>query len=1147
MNFDVTYQSLASKFLIVALTILVACSSKPQKPDTQSEKYKQAVSNFYLGLAAIQSDHALYAVKKMKQVADIYPAEPAAWANLGVFAMRQGNFELATKQLAKAEERAPDNGNIQFLEGILESRKGNIEAALKHLNKAAKIDSTNPKLLYSLADELERQDPKANAKEIESLFQRILAQDPNNMAVLLERVRTAAKWDDKTILKKSLDQLEDQSVDWPEQLKQRFGELKSTILEKQGGNITFELAFLRNNLNQLSKYQNDLQKVQLPSNQVGFLITHFLWLPEAGHRAESADEQLAFHPRKSGGKTVKLFEPVGLGYDQPAEIEVSGKTATVNGRVQLSFPAGSGDKLSPNAIAAIDYNYDFFNDLAFAGPGGFKLYKQLEDSTFRDVTDSLHLPSDIKRGSYSGIWAEDLDLDGDLDLLLAPENGAPIMLQNNGDDTFDARPYFTDSGPIRDFLWADFDQDGDPDAVLLTKNGELHYYSNRRSGDFAPYRTFDTGSPVGAVTFGDLNSDGLFEIISQQGNSISATGYTDSTASWDTQTLLKLDKSNPFGTDEQIFVSDLDNNAALDLMVTGRDTTLYWLSDDQISLKPTAKGVAGYVYGLGDMDGDNRLDLVGVTKKSHELVAINKGSKSYKARIIRPRASGPLGDRRINSYGIGGVLESRSGFQYSKQPITKAWVHVGLGNYDEAQMVRIIWPNGSTQAEFAELGYQNKIMNQQILKGSCPWVFTYNGNKMEFITDFLWRTALGLRINAQGKAKVIHSIDWIKINGDQLQPRDGHYDVRITADLWETHFFDHVSLMAVDHPANTDVFVDERFKLPAPKQQLYPLKNLHPVEAAYDNAGRDVTRKIARKDGRYVANLPLTSYQGLTKEHYIELDLGKKKTKSRQKLVASGWVYPTDSSINVAISQGSHPAPHGIRLEVPDGKGGWKVAKKNIGFPAGKKKTMLIDLNGIFEPGTPRRVRLYTNMEIYWDQFQLGTQPKHADVKTHRIAASTSQLEYRGYSKLEHRDRFSPTVPDYQKLEGTTQKWRDLVGFYTRYGDVKELTKKSDDRYVIMNAGDELRFKFPALSRPKKGWKRDFVLIGDGWVKDGDYNTGFSKTVLPLPYHGMKNYSNKPERLQDDPVYQQHKQDWVKYHTRYVTPANFNMALRFKN
>ena len=58
--------------------------------------------------------------------------------------------------------------------------------------------------------------------------------------------------------------------------------------------------------------------------------------------------------------------------------------------------------------------------------------------------------------------------------------------------------------------------------------------------------------------------------------------------------------------------------------------------------------------------------------------------------------------------------------------------------------------------------------------------------------------------------------DWVKVRGDQLVPRDGAYDLRITAELWETHFFDLVSLLVVDHPAGTEVFVDERFAVPPP-------------------------------------------------------------------------------------------------------------------------------------------------------------------------------------------------------------------------------------------------------------------------------------------------------------------------------------------
>jgi hypothetical protein len=138
----------------------------------------------------------------------------------------------------------------------------------------------------------------------------------------------------------------------------------------------------------------------------------------------------------------------------------------------------------------------------------------------------------------------------------------------------------------------------------------------------------------------------------------------------------------------------------------------------------------------------------------------------------------------------------------------------------------------------------------------------------------------------------------------------------------------------------------------------------------------------------------------------------------------------------------------------------------------------------------------------------------------------------------------SPEIPDYNHLEGSKQRWRDLVGYYTRYGDVRELLKKIDDRYVIMNSGDEMTFRFPEQPPAAAGWVRDFVIVGDGWIKDGDYNSTFSKTVLPLPYHAKKQYTTPPGRLEDEWVYRHHPEDWQNYHTRYVTPEVFTNALR---
>ena len=109
---------------------------------------------------------------------------------------------------------------------------------------------------------------------------------------------------------------------------------------------------------------------------------------------------------------------------------------------------------------------------------------------------------------------------------------------------------------------------------------------------------------------------------------------------------------------------------------------------------------------------------------------------------------------------------------------------------------------------------------------------------------------------------------------------------------------------------------------------------------------------------------------------------------------------------------------------------------------------------------------------------------------------------------------------------------------------MRELLTGIDDRYVIMNAGDEMTLHFAAPPPPPAGWVRDFVLAGDGWIKDGDYNSSHSQTVLPYPYHARRDYDAPPTALQDDWVYQHHTEDWQKYHTRYITPAPFTNALR---
>ncbi len=166
--------------------------------------------------------------------------------------------------------------------------------------------------------------------------------------------------------------------------------------------------------------------------------------------------------------------------------------------------------------------------------------------------------------------------------------------------------------------------------------------------------------------------------------------------------------------------------------------------------------------------------------------------------------------------------------------------------------------------------------------------------------------------------------------------------------------------------------------------------------------------------------------------------------------------------MNVAISQGHHQKAQPLSLEVPDGHGGWHTARANLGFPAGRKKTCLINLENVFLPGTPRKLRLRTNLEVYWDQIEWAQGLPDTELKITRLDPSLADLHYRGYSVVTQANPSSPELPNYNQIAASTQVWRDLEGYYTRYGDVRPLLASIDDRYVIMNAGDEITLHFPS-------------------------------------------------------------------------------------
>lgn len=1131
--------------LTISLSGFVSCQQNENATEEDLGKYEQAVSDFYMSLGASETDQTRFAFNKMNEVAQAYPEETAAWANLAVYAMRQGNFTLANERINQAVELNPNHPDVLHLAGLIASRQGNTSEAIDFFSQAA--SSENPQVLYALAQELERENPTGNIEEIKETLQAILEIDQNNQVVLLELARIAIREENAEAAEQYLSRLEELAGDWSQQNRDQLDLLFELLDAGNFSDLSLELSFLRSGLESQPKFQNDLLTVQLPPTNVGFLISEFIQLsqPEVEAAEADLDMQLLRQSLDIPAEDAVWVKGVTLVDDAPPfPITVSNGEIVIDEQTQLDFPGETDSALSTNAVTEIDYNYDFRNDLAAAGADGFRLYRLNDDRTFSDITSELGLSGEVTNGNYSGVWAFDVELDGDLDLLLSSQNSS-FVLRNNGDGTFTRTTPFSQNQPIAQFLWADLDGEGTPEAIVLTASGSVVVYKNLRGGEFGEGNSL--AQNTAAIAVGDMDANAQFEIITAgQNGALSSHYYSLQDGEWQAASYIQNGAASLDLNTTTLFTADLDNNGSVDLILSTNDQTHVWLGDENRNPVKLESDFSGRIYSVFDVEGDEKLDLLGISTDLSPFYLKTETTKEYFARSIRAQASGSTGDQRINSFGIGGEMEVRSGLLYQKQLISSPIVHFGLGEYEEAQMLRIIWPNGSVQAEFAELGMGSTIFNEQILKGSCPWLFTHDGEKMQFVTDILWRSPLGLRINAQETAGVVQTLDRVKIPAEMLESEDGIYNLRITAELWESHFFDHVSLVAVDHPENTEIFVDERFVFPAPDLSTKLMGPLQPVQKVTDQNGNDLTKEVTSVDQNYIQPFEKTKYQGLAKEHSIEITLQEKEYEYPELLVLSGWLKPTDSSINLALSQGSIAPPKGLEVEYLSDAGEWVTLHENYGIPAGKTKTILLDLEGVLDGQTNRKIRLTTTSEIYWDGIFQAEKMDTGQITESELEPVKMELQYRGFSKWSRADFTSPMRPDYHEISSTAQRWRDLEGFHTRFGDVGELLERVDDRYVIMNAGDEMVLHFREAEPPKEGYQRSFVFVSDGWEKDGDYNTEASATVLPLPYHGMADYEyGGTGLLWDDPVYQKHKEDWVNYHTRYITPVVFRSALLF--
>ena len=1144
---------------ILSIAIL-GCHVRRGLPGTSSKAYKEFVSTFYVGLSALQVGDDVRAESELSRATQIAPGEPAAWANWGILALRQRNFDAAGQRFERAGALDPKNGDIYYLRGLVEDGKGNSGGAIADFRKAIEIDPENLIATYELADEIERQGDPNSDVEFEKLMQQIVHAQPDNVAALVELSRVAAKRGDGTTLRSTIDRIRAQSQGWPPEAQQQLAEVEAAAAGPNLEGAAVKTTFLRNVLMRLPSFRQNLAAIKPAPGDEAQPFTHFLRLQTPDFSPAPADTGMTFHAETLPNADKAKWSWIGAislsDVGAPVVAVANGSSVRLSTGATFAFPGGTAKTApTPEGVVPIDFNYDFKTDLVLAGAGGVRFLRQDNPVTFTDVTAQTKLPRSVIDGHFTGAWAVDIEADGDLDVVLGASTGLPMVLRNNGDGTFTTTSPFAGVSGVRSFVWADLNGDGNPDATLIDGVGRLHVFINERSGKFVEIAVPAELGTVKAITAADVSHNGVLDIVAVRGDgAVLRLARVSHGTEWVVTELARVpDASNYLANEVRLTAADLDNNGALDLLLgqvtfgsgSSSPGALMWLGGSKDNFVRVNTGTAPVmVFDAADLGSNGRLDLLGLTLEGQPVREINQGTRNYHWQTIRPRAKQATGDQRINSFGVGGEIEIRSGLLVQMQPITGPQVHFGLGEEAGVDVARILWPNGTVRAEFAMKADQ-EVVTEQRLKGSCPFLFAYNGRTMEFVKDAVpWGSAIGLRINNLGTASIAATEEWYKIPRRDLVPHDGYYDLRITGELWETYYYDYLGLMVVDHPVGTEVFTDERFVVPPVKRSIVAVGPMHKIARATDDMGRDVTAVVRNLDGRYLDTFGRGQYQGVTRDHYVEVDLGDNLPKGPLYLIAKGWLHPSDSTVNVAMSQGHDEQARPLSLEVPDGRGGWLVAERNLGFPAGRNKICLFNLTHVFRPGTPHKVRLRTNLEIYWDSIEWAQGLPETPLKITRLAPSVANLHYRGFSVIHQSNSSSPEIPDYNDVSGMRHPWRDLEGYYTRYGDVRELLAKVDDRYVIMNAGDEMLFHFPELPAPSTGWVRDYIIAGDGWIKDGDYNSTDSKTVLPLPHHSRTVYDTPPLKLEDEWTYRHHPQDWNTYQTRYVTPEAFDDALR---
>jgi tetratricopeptide (TPR) repeat protein len=872
--------------------------------------------------------------------------------------------------------------------------------------------------------------------------------------------------------------------------------------------------------------------------------------------------------------TGSLFDPGAgacfLDYDNDGSIDIFLADNGVQGGMSLYRNLGNGKfadatrnaGLDPSAHAvsctAGDYDNDGFADLAVSLPDRVLLLHNEKNGIFLDKAEA----AGIKRAvGILGLTFIDYDHDGDLDLyassgMVATQGlatgGTSVMWRNNGNGTFtDVTAAIDVSSPFAaNAIGTDYNNDRAVDLVVADRAGGT-IFQNPREGKFLAVHPFSAGARPSADSVPSVGVAAL---------DIDHDGWMDVALTYLTEPALRLWRNDQGKKFEPVKLPatnwrraygvaalDYDNDGWVDLAAVGetadgrgevrlfrnlgpdgfRDVTAEVGLDKIRWQNPRAIIAADY-------DGDGATDLLVTQNHAPAVLLENQGGN--RNHWLRLDLKG-LAD---NKSAIGTKVEVFAGGNRQKFELAGSSGYlgqnsleltVGLGQASEADVVRMLWPTGVLQDEVEVAGgLRHQFMEIDRRGSSCPTLFAWDGREYKFVADTLGAGVVGHWVGP-GERNIPRPVEYVKIDGQTIHERDGMLSFRFMEPLEEAVYLDQVELLAVDHPADVEVYPNEYFAShpPFPAFKVVFSHDAHAPAAVRDEHAHDLLPQLLAH--RFSGDFTLLPFPGFTQLHSLELDLGEPYRGGPLWLLMHGEIeYFTATGMYAAQQSGLEPiAPY---VEALDARGRWVRVVDDLGFPAGGPRTMTADLTGKLPQGT-QRIRIWTNLEIYWDSILIDRTSQNQSVSIRQLPLVRAALGFHGFPlKIEGQPPGNVNYV-YEKASATGPYTRP-AGLYTRYGDVLPLLTQCDDKLVIFGSGDEIALEFDPTHLPvlRQGWVRDYFYSAHGYEKDMDFYSHNFNSVDPLPFRdmGIYPYPGKSFPL-DDP----HLSYLLEYNTRYMS------------